>query len=171
MCFIYIGSFNNNLLFLDEIIPKVKTKTELYRACQQFIEEKSLNIEGLMRSYQQDLDSESKSSAGDKHETGRAMLHLEMEKASQQYAVIQKMKSLLEKIDLTKPHVQVKLGSLVMTDGGHFFISISAGSIRVEGLEYYAVSPSSPVGALLLGEQKGSCVQLGEKKITILQVV
>ena len=155
---------------MDQIIQKLEPKTELYRACKQYIEEKSANIEGLMRSYQKDLESESKSSAGDKHETGRAMLHLEMEKVSQQYAVIQKMKSLLEKIDLSKTHTQIRLGSLVMTDLGHYFISISAGSIRLGGKEYYAVSPSSPVGALLLGQQKGSRVYLGEKKINILQV-
>ncbi len=38
------------------------------------------------------LFSETKSSAGDKHETGRAMLQLEMEKTSQQLAVINQMK-------------------------------------------------------------------------------
>lgn len=155
---------------MGQIIQKLEPKTELYQACQQYIDEKSANIEGLMRSYQQDLESESKSSAGDKHETGRAMLHLEMEKASQQYEVIQKMKSLMEKIDLSKTHTQVKLGSLVLTDIGHYFISISAGPISSGGKEYYAVSPASPVGALLLGQQKGSRVYLGEKKINILQV-
>lgn len=148
----------------------MKLKTELYRSCWQFIEEKSANTESLMRSYQQDLQSESKSSAGDKHETGRAMLHLEMEKAAQQYAVIQKMKSMLEKMDLSRPHVQVKLGSLVATDMGHYFISISAGPMSFGGQEYFAVSPSSPVGALLLGQQKGSRVYLGDKKITVLGV-
>lgn len=152
-------------------MQKLKQKIELYRACEEYIEAKSMNIEGLMRSCQEALESESKSSAGDKHETGRAMLHLEMEKASQQYAVIQQMKVLLKKIDLTKPHVQIRLGSLVKTDLGLYFISISAGSIISGGHEYYAVSPSSPVGALLLGQQKGSQVYLGDKKITILQVI
>ena len=55
-------------------------------------------IEHTMQSNQEALDSESKSSAGDKHETGRAMLQLEMEKAGQQLQEVEKMKLILEKI-------------------------------------------------------------------------
>lgn len=123
-----------------------------------------------MISNQKALENESKSSAGDKHETGRAMLHLEMEKASQQIAVIATMQEILEKIDLKGGSDHVKLGSLILTDQGNYYLSISAGLIRFENQDYYAVSAASPIGKLLLGKSIGSVINLAEKQITVLDI-
>ncbi len=113
------------------------------------------------------LENESKSSAGDKHETGRAMLHLEMEKASQQFEVVTSMKEVLQRIDLKPASNHVRLGSLVDTNQGCYFISISAGQINVNDKAYYAVSTSSPIGAQLLGKTEGEQIMMAEKKIQI----
>ncbi len=117
------------------------------------------------------LEQESKSSAGDKHETGRAMLHLEMEKASQQLEVAKQMQETLNRIQLSSVSQKVKLGSLIITDQGIYFLSISAGQLTVGGKYYYAVSPSSPIGALLLGKEKGESITLGSKVIKIQSVL
>ena len=49
-------------------------KKELLQACFQFVEEKHNTISKSIASNKKDLFSETKSSAGDKHETGRAMI-------------------------------------------------------------------------------------------------
>ncbi len=116
------------------------------------------------------LEQESKSSAGDKHETGRAMLHLEMEKASQQLEAAKQMQETLNRMQLSSVSQKVKLGSLIITDQGIYFLSISVGQLTVDGKYYYAVSPSSPIGALLIGKEKGTTVTLGTKAIKILSI-
>ena len=59
-------------------------KQQLYNLCLEFVDSRYQTIQNTINEIQVSLTSETKSSAGDKHETGRAMLQLEMEKAGQQ---------------------------------------------------------------------------------------
>jgi transcription elongation GreA/GreB family factor len=145
-------------------------KEALLKQCFLFVNDKLTIIETMMTESHKALEQESKSSAGDKHETGRAMLHLEMEKASQQLEVANQMKETLQRIHLNSVSEKVKLGSLVTTDQGTYFLSISAGQLEVTGKYYYAVSSSSPIGQLLIGKEKGAMVTLGTKAIKILSI-
>ena len=56
----------------------------LHQFCLAHAKEKINRIERLLQSNFNDLSTASKSSAGDKHETSRAMLHLEQENYSKQ---------------------------------------------------------------------------------------
>lgn len=145
-------------------------KEDLLKQCVLFVNEKLDLIETIMSENRKALEQESKSSAGDKHETGRAMLHLEMEKASQQLEAAQQMKETLQRIHLNSVSKKIKLGSLITTDQGIYFLSISAGLLSIEGKSYYAISPSSPIGALLIGKEKGANIILGSKVIKILTI-
>jgi len=51
-----------------------KIKQQLYDACLLFVNTKLATITTVMASSKKALHSETKSSAGDKHETGRAMI-------------------------------------------------------------------------------------------------
>ena len=157
-------------LIFDQIIFMKNLKEDLFEACRLFVNRKLKNIEEIMLANQMGLENESKSSAGDKHETGRAMLHLEMEKASQQFAVVSAMKEVLQRIDINATSSHVRLGSLVATNQGAYFLSISAGEVHIEEKVYYAVSASSPIGVLLLGESQGAQLLLGLKKIQIISI-
>ena len=66
-------------------------KLELYNKCLAFTQDRLNTINKTIQELQESLTSETKSSAGDKHETGRAMLQLEREKAGQQLAEIKKL--------------------------------------------------------------------------------
>ena len=145
-------------------------KEDFLKQCVLFVNEKLDIIETIMSENRQALEQESKSSAGDKHETGRAMLHLEMEKASQQLLVAQSMKETLQRINLNSATNKIKLGSLITTDQGIYFLSISAGQLTIQGNIYYAISPSSPIGALLIGKEKGTDIVFGSKVIKILTI-
>ena len=145
-------------------------KEALLDRCNVFVNKKLATIQTIMSENRNALEQESKSSAGDKHETGRAMLHLEMEKASQQLGVAKKMKETLNKIQLSSASEKVKLGSLITTDQGIYFLSISAGELVLEDKPFYAISPSSPIGALLIGKEKGDKILLGSKVIRILSI-
>ena len=129
-------------------------KNELLETCKKFVENRFKTVQETLHSYENDLQSETKSSAGDKHETGRAMLQLEMEKTSQQLIGINQMNAVLETIDISINSKKVHLGSLVFTQKDTYFLSISAGKIVVNNEVFYAISTSSPIGKLLLGKQE-----------------
>ena len=145
-------------------------KKVLLEQCNSFVNDKLILIESIMTTNRMALEHESKSSAGDKHETGRAMLHLEMEKASQQFEAAKQMKDVLNRIELKSVSEKIRLGSLITTDQGVYFLSISAGQLIVDRKHYYAVSPSSPIGALLVGKESGSRLTLCSKVINILAI-
>lgn len=128
-------------------------KQQLYKLCQEYVNKRLQTVEDIISSNQKALQSETKSSAGDKHETGRAMLQLEMEKAGQQLAGITQMKEVLARIDVEKTSKVARLGSLISTDKANYFLSISAGKLTAFGKDYFAISVVSPIGKLLLGKQ------------------
>jgi len=98
------------------------SKQTLYDFCQSFIESRISRIQNNIRDVQQSLTSETKSSAGDKHETGRAMLQLEREKLGQQLSEAEKTKAILSKVRLEKKSKTAGLGSMVKTSkAGYFF--------------------------------------------------
>ena len=145
-------------------------KEELYKLCEGYVNQRLQTVEEIIYSNQKALQSETKSSAGDKHETGRAMLQLEMEKAGQQLQGINQMKEILAKIDISKNSNIAHLGSIIETNTTNYFLSISAGKLIASGKDYFAVSVSSPIGKLLLGKKINERFTFNGKKITIQQV-
>ncbi len=141
-------------------------KEQLYQLCVEFVDSRLQTIQQTIESNQKALTSETKSSAGDKHETGRAMLQLEMEKAGQQLQAIQQMKETLAKLNLSSSEI-ISLGSLVETNLGTYFISISAGQLQLENNIYFAISTSSPIGKLLLGKKVGEELVWKGRKINV----
>ena len=142
-------------------------KEALYNQCKEFVNSKLATIEKTIKSNQEGLASETKSSAGDKHETGRAMLQLEMEKAGQQLYGVTEMKLVLERINIQEVSSVCKMGSIVKTNTINYFLAISAGKIVVENEIFYAVSAKSPIGQSLLGKKKNDTLQFNGNEYNI----
>ena len=130
-------------------------KEELYKACKVFIDDRLQVVLDRIANIQESLQSETKSSAGDKHETGRAMLQLEREKAGNQLADIQKQQELFSRVSIDTSSEVARLGTIVTTNKGVYFLAISVGAITIKSKIYYAISPSSPIGKILLGKKNG----------------
>lgn len=145
-------------------------KKELYKQCVLYVVKREDTVTTIISSAQKALGSETKSSAGDKHETGRAMLQLEMEKAGKQLQGITQMKEILAKINTTKVSEIAHLGTVITTPKVNYYLSISAGKFTVLGKNYYAISISSPIGKLLLGKKVGDSITFNSNKITITTI-
>ncbi|WP_396597411.1 3-oxoacyl-ACP synthase [Dokdonia sp. R86516] len=145
-------------------------KLELFTNCKQWIANRRNKVETVIADIMESLEDETKSSAGDKHETGRAMLQIDREQAGEQLKEIGKIEDALSKIDLKIKSQYVRLGSVVHTSTNRFFISVSAGEIKIEGRPYYAIALASPMGQLLLSKKKGDVVRFRESDITITSV-
>ncbi len=146
-------------------------KQELYKECEAFVNKRLKTIEEIISSNRKALQSETKSSAGDKHETGRAMLQLEMEKAGQQLNGIKQMKEALAKIDVSKTSKIAHLGSIIETNGVNYFLSVSVGQITVSRKQYFAISIFSPIGKLLLGKTEKDVVFFNNNKIVVNTII
>lgn len=148
-----------------------KLKKRLFNLCEEFVNSKLTTIENTIKSNQEGLASETKSSAGDKHETGRAMMQLEMEKAGKQLKVVREMKETLDRINIQENSRVCKLGSIVKTDKVNYFIAISAGQFFIEGDNYYAVSSKSPIGKILIGKREKDEVSFNNNTFKIIDLL
>ena len=140
-------------------------KRHLLEHCTQFVQHKKNVISKSIESNKEDLYSETKSSAGDKHETGRAMIQLEMEKAGQQLSEVTIMQEVLSKIVIGKKSEVVCLGSLIKTTKGTYFLAISVGQLIIENETYFVVSTNSPIGSQLLGKSVSESIPFNQAKI------
>ncbi|WP_418510370.1 3-oxoacyl-ACP synthase [Corallibacter sp.] len=146
-------------------------KQTLHIKSLEVIESQIATILNVIKGIQEALLSETKSSAGDKHETGRAMLQLEREKAGNQLANAENLKHVLYKIDTSSHSKIIGLGSVVFTSQNHYFIAISIGKLTAEADNFYAISPTTPIGKLLMGKTEGDIIVFNNQKIKIDQVL
>lgn len=145
-------------------------KKRLLEHCRNHIETKEQSLRSTSNSLKESLNAETKSSAGDKHETGRAMVQLEQEKLARQMVELQQMKKTLQKAESIPFSAQAKLGSLVKTDRQHFFLSISAGAFQESGETVFCISVGSPIGKMLLGKEKNHSFQFNGKDYFISEI-
>jgi len=147
-----------------------KIKLALRDQCQDYIDQRRKRIQNTIRDIQESLTSETKSTAGDKHETGRAMLQLEREKAGAQLAEVQKIQEVLAKVTISQSSETIRLGSLVETSQGSYFLSISVGKLTVANQSYFVIATNTPIGKLLLGSKIGDHLQFNGKDFVIKSV-
>ena len=145
-------------------------KGRLYEACVQFVARRITNAERAVAEAQEAANQESKSSAGDKHEVGRAMMQIEIERATVQLHEAATLQKVLAQVDLNIKSEQVALGSLVHTSSGLFYMAIAAGKIELSGVIYYAVSALSPIGKRLLGKNSGESFELNSHTTQVIEV-
>lgn len=150
---------------------KLNIKEELYKQCVAFVNNRFQTVQNTIQEIQVALQSETKSSAGDKHETGRAMLQLEREKAGNQLAEIEKTKKILSKVNIEKTADNIGLGSVIYTSKANYFIAISAGELRVKNETFYAISANTPIGQLLIGKTTGEDVVFRNQKFEIVNII
>jgi transcription elongation GreA/GreB family factor len=119
---------------------------------------------------QQAANEEGKSSAGDKYETGRAMMQIERDKAAQQLDEALKLKSITDQISIDAVSGKVILGSLVITNSKKIFVSIGMGKMMLDGEEFLVVAPSSPLGKALMGLKEHDEILFNKERFTVLQI-
>ena len=117
-----------------------------------------------------DAQNDAKGSAGDKHETDLSMMHLEQEKLNHKLKEVLEQQAILNKIDATQLHKKVALGSLVQANGMLLFISAALPKITLEDKTIFALSPQSPLGSKLMGNEVGFSVEVNGKMYLIESV-
>lgn len=145
-------------------------KKQLFDFCDAFVIARLERIHKHINDIQTALSSETKSSAGDKHETGRAMLQLEREKLGVRLAEAEKMRHTLLKVPLTANSELIGLGTWVKTTKAQYYLAISAGEFSEKNNMVYCISTATPIGLQLLGKSSGEAIHFNGEQIQILEI-
>lgn len=148
----------------------IELKQKLHSLCLDYVLQRVQSIQNAIATAQRSANEETKSSAGDKYETGRAMMQLEIEKNTVQLAEAMKLKRALDEINPAKPTTIVQSGSIVLTNQHNYYLAISAGQLKVGDNVYFAISPASPIGVQLKGLSIGDTFIFNKKTVHIEQI-
>lgn len=145
-------------------------KSKLLLHLQALLQEKVDAAGAEIGSTRASFTSDTKSSAGDKHEVGRAMVQQELDKLEEQRAKLIALQLELARVPLERTFEQVAFGSLVITDQGNYFVAIGLGRIEVGNEPCFAISLASPIGQALKDKRAGDEVLFNGRSITVREV-
>jgi hypothetical protein len=143
-------------------------KDKLYQQCMEFIMQRINTAEIALKQSQEASNDDTKSSAGDKFETTREMVSQDIARTKNLlFDGQQNLQLLISLESVPSPGDTVRNGSLVYTSKGIFYISISAGQIKVEDQLVFAISSASPIGKLMIGKKRGESFSFNQSDYTI----
>lgn len=145
----------------------IDIKLALKSALLLLVDNKIQSLNTTIADITDGMINDTKSSAGDKFETGREMMQIELNKQQSQLNQQLRIKNELKQIKPDKTIETVGFGSLVHTNAGNYFFSVAMGKIIYNDTIYYALSMASPIGQALKGCYAGEQVQFNNNTIKI----
>jgi hypothetical protein len=143
-------------------------KTKIYQRCMEFVLQRIETADTALKQAQEASNDVTKSSAGDKFETTREMMQQDIARNKNLLFDGQQNLQLLSSLEDAPAAVDtVRNGSLVYTSKGIFYISISAGQLKIEDQLVFAISAASPIGQLLIGKKAGESFSFNQNDYTI----
>ena len=159
---------NMNRLYMSK---REDLRMALHDICNAKIEENILNLKSNLNSVIDSRNNETKSSAGDKYETSRAMMQMEEDRIRNQLSIALQMKTELSQIKKSTSTPLVNLGSVVITKQAKYYISVGIGKVSYNDERYYCISKNSPIGKLLLNKAAGDTITFNNKQIEITDII
>ena len=126
-------------------------------------------LENELKSINEEKNSISKSSAGDKHETSRALMQSEFDKINNNYQSQLNQLKVIESLDISDKS-RIGLGSLIETDSSILFIGIGLGIHQIDNRKVLIVSKASPIGKQIDGKEEGDYILLNNNKEKIIRI-
>ncbi|AZA59471.1 hypothetical protein [Chryseobacterium shandongense] len=114
-------------------------------------------------------NSDTKSSMGDKYETGREMLQQEINNLQRQLNEALNQQAFLQKVN-TESSAKVQNGALVETEKGLFYIAASVGEVICDNRKVMTVSTESPLAKAMAGLTTGQSFSLNNTSHTVKQI-
>ncbi|MEG0916664.1 MAG: hypothetical protein RSF68_06610 [Myroides sp.] len=127
-------------------------------------------IQNQISSLSEDAQNDAKSSAGDKHETGLAMMHLEQEKLNTKLVEFLDMQQIALKLSEKKTVKKVVLGSIVKTNKAVFYLSVPIQPVTYKNTPVFCVSVHAPLIQHLLNKEVGAEVTFNNISYRILEI-
>lgn len=142
-------------------------KQKIHQQYQQLVNDRVDVFQDMILALTEDSKNDAKGSAGDKHETALSMMHIEQEKLNRKLAEVLSQKIILDKIEVNQNSIKVALGSLVKTNNLTVYVSIALPKLIIDEQTIFAISPQSPLGLKLLGNEVGFEFEINSTKYCI----
>lgn len=143
-------------------------KEKLHQLIEEKITEKIRKLENLITETRTS-NNDTKSSMGDKYETGREMLQQEINNLQVQLNEVLKQQHFLKTI-LVKGSEKAEKGALVKTGNGLFYLSVSSGEIIFEHQKIICISPESPLAKAMNGKKTKETFSVNNISQSILEI-
>jgi hypothetical protein len=139
---------------------KLAYKARLKKWAVDHLDRRIASASEAMQQAQEAANSEEKSSAGDKYETGRAMGHLQKDMHARQLAELVREMAALHAVN----------EMVLQTDTIDLFIGIGLGKQLVEGRVVVFLSPQAPLASGLREKKGGDSIVFGRETLTIRDI-
>ena len=149
----------------------IKKKIQLHRFLETFLQERILEAKDLVQSLTESRNHDTKSSAGDKYETGRAMMQQQIDLSLGELHKTEVHLNNLRKLDPDTGGRTVTAGSLVMTSQGQYYILTGIGKVEWGGLEFFVISPAAPLSQQMISRKQNDRFSFAGKEFEILSVI
>jgi hypothetical protein len=146
-------------------------KEKVYQHYVSALNEKINGLQQTLNELSDSAKNETKSTAGDKHETALAMLQIEQENTRIKFREATEQKAQLESINIELSSLQIIKGSLIKTNKAYFFLCVALGKCTIDNIQVIAISPQSPLGAKLIGLKEKDTVQINDILYTVENIL
>jgi hypothetical protein len=145
-------------------------KQQIIQHYNHYLNDRINSLREMIVDLTEDSLNDAKGSAGDKHETGLAMMHLEQEKLNKKLLELLDAQNKFLKIDYSIVSNQVILGSLIEANDTYFLMVVALPKIEVEGKHVFGMSPQSPLGELFMGRKIIDSITFNGKNYSITSI-
>jgi len=145
-------------------------KEEVLEATVAQLNNRIERLQAILQDTFEATANDSKSSAGDKHETATAMAQIEQEKLTHQINEFLQLKESISKINPAVKHTKIEPGSLVETNNGWYYLSIGLGAIKYKTTTVFCMNPLAPIAQLLKGKKAGDSFVFNGSSTSIISV-
>lgn len=142
-------------------------KQKIYDHYLEVVNGKIQLLQQVLADLKESGSNETKSTAGDKHETALAMLQIEQANTRTQLKEAIAQKDVLEKINPILFASTIVNGSLVKTNRGYLFVSVALGKGVADNITVIALSPQSPLGIKLMGLKVGDVAEINNNRYIV----
>lgn len=146
-------------------------KRRLYNYCIALLEQRMDANRKAMVDAQESANTEEKSSAGDKYETGRAMSQIQRDMSAKQLKVVSDELKELKKLNPEQQLTKAVKGALIETDASVIYIAAGLGTIEFESIKMAIVSVTSPLAVQLSGKSVGDEFTIAGKQHRVINVL
>ena len=144
-------------------------KAGLKEAVLDLISEKKADFQSQLLALQEASNADTKSSMGDKYETGRESINQSRDLLENQKVLLDRNEKIIEQTSVD-PSLIVTTGALIKIHLGWIWVAASIGKITCQGSDIQVVSADSPLVLALKGKRAGDTVNFRGSPTEILEI-
>lgn len=150
--------------------PKISEKQHILSECLKLQKAVVENAKKAMTEAQESANEGDDNTEEKLYNSYREEMHNKRDMFARQYELAIDDLNTLNQIVTSKEYREAEFGSVVESDGGTYFISISLGQIRVGGKPIFAVSALAPIFKAFDGKKKGDTYRFRDKEFKIKEI-